>query len=89
MNKQFEYVKEYIKKGNRLLVFYNDTAKTHKEMQWDIILIKENFINEQYFVKISREYVTGELKNEPCRFNTDSLSEGKINVDMYVVKEEF
>ena len=85
MNKQFEYIKKYIKKDNRLLAFYKDTALTHKEMQWDIIFIVEDFYNEEYFVKVSREYITGKYGNESCRFNTDVLSNGEAHVDMYVV----
>lgn len=89
MNKQFEYIKEHIKKGNRLLAFYKDTALTHKEIQWDIILIEEDFYNEGYFGRVSREYIAGKFKNQHCRFSTSKLSKGEVNVDMYVVKEEF
>lgn len=89
MNKQFEYIKDHIKKDNHLLIFYNDTKITHKEVQWDIILIKEDFLNEQYFVKISREYATGKYKNDSYRLDTSLLSKGKVNVELYVVKEEF
>lgn len=89
MNKQFEYIKEHIKKGNRLLAFYSDTAITHKEIQWDIILIEEDFYNEHYYVQVSREYINGKFKNQPCRFSALKLSKGEVNVDMYVVKEKF
>lgn len=89
MNKQFEFIKEYFKKDNRLLVFYPLTKNTHKEIQWDILQFLEDFHNTQYTVLVNREYATGELCGEKRNLNACGLSKGDIDVEIYLIKEEF
>lgn len=89
MDKQFEFIKEYLKKDSRLVVLYPDTKISHKEVQWDIFNVLENFVNKYRSLEIIQEYVTGKFKNRYCHLNVPKLSKGEINVNIYVVKEEF
>lgn len=89
MNKQFEFIKEYLKKDRRLLIFYTHTKNTHKEIQWDVVQFLQDFTNTHCTTDVNREYVTGELYNEKCHLNARLLYEGTIDVEIYVIKEEF
>lgn len=89
MNKQFDYIKEYLKKDSRLVVLHPDTKSSHKEMEWDVLCVLENFVHRHHSLEIIQEYTTGNLNIKFCHLNTSELSEGKINVDIYAVKEKY
>ena len=86
---RFEFIKEHLKKGNRLMVLYPPTKFTHEEIHWDIMLLREDCYNPECSMRVSREYIDGEFKNQFCEVNTWRLYTGEINIDVYIITEEF
>lgn len=86
---RFEFIKEYLKKDNRLMIVYPPTGFTHEEIYWDIMLLREDCFNPEFSMRVSREYVDGKFKNEQCQLNTWKLFKDEIDIVVYVIKEEF
>lgn len=86
---RFEFIKEYLKKDNRLMIVYPPTEFTHEEIHWDIMLFMEDCFNPEFSMRVSREYVDGKFRNEWCQLNTWKLFKDEIDVVVYVIKEEF
>ena len=86
---RFEFIKEHLKKDNRLVIVYPPTRFAHEEIHWDIMLLRENCYNPACTMRVSREYINGNFRNQWCDVNTWRLYTGETNVDIYVVKEEF
>lgn len=86
---RFEFIKEHLKKDNRLMIVYPPTEFTHEEIRWDIMLLREDCYNPEFSMRVSREYVDGKFKNEQCQLNTWKLFKDEIDVVVYAIKEEF
>lgn len=86
---RFEFIKEHLKKDNRLVIVYPPTGFAHEEMHWDILLLMEDCYSPEISMRVSREYINGKFRNESCAVHTWKLYTGEINVDVYLIKEEF
>ena len=86
---RFEFIKEHLKKSNRLMTIYPPTGFAHEEIHWDIMLLREDCWNPACSMRVSREYVDGEFRNQWCDVHTWKLYTDEIDIDVYIIKEEF
>ena len=86
---RFEFIKEHLKKDNRLVIVCPPTRFAHEEIHWDIMLLREDCYNPTHTARVSREYINGNFKNQWCDVNTWKLYTGEININVYVIKEEY
>lgn len=87
--KECEFIKEHLKKDNRLMVIYPPTELEQGKIHWDIMLFMEDCWNPECSMRVSREYIDGKFKNQWCQLNTWKLFKDEIDVVVYVIKEEF
>lgn len=86
---RFEFIKEHLKKDNRLVIVYPPAGFAYKEIHWDIMLLREDCYNPEISMRVSREYINGKFRNQWCDVHTWKLYTGEIDIDVYIIKEEY